>query len=80
MEKYNVLTPSNSAKLTANTEELCYNIGIEKITHSAIEFRSSLCNTSNTPNLKNTPNTPNTPNTNNLRNLLLRTTKKTFRN
>ena len=65
MEKYNVLTPSNSVKLAANTEESCYNIGIAKVTHSGIEFRSSLCNTSNPPN----PNNP--------RNLLLRTTKKT---
>ena len=65
MEKYNVLTPSNSVKITANTEESCYNIGIAKVTHSGIEFRSSLCNTSNPPN----PNNP--------RNLLLRTTKKT---
>ena len=68
MEKYNVLTPSNSVKLAANTEESCYNIGIAKVTHSGIEFRSSLCNTSNPPNL---------PNPNNPRNLLLRTTKKT---
>ena len=71
MEKYNVLTPSNSVKVAANTEESCYNIGIAKVTHSGIEFRSSLCNTSNPPNLKNLPN-PNNP-----RNLLLRTTKKT---
>ena len=77
MEKYNVLTPSNSVKLAANTEESCYNIGIAKVTHSGIEFRSSLCNTSNPPNLKNLPNLPNT---NNPRNLLLRTTKRTFSN
>ena len=74
MEKYNVLTPSYSVKLTANTEDSCYNIGIAKVTRSGIEFRSSLCNTSNPPNLKNLPNT------NNPRNLLLRTTKKTYRN
>ena len=74
MEKYNVLTPSNSVKLAANTEELCYNIGIAKVTHSGIEFRSSLCNTSNPPNLKNLPN-PNNP-----RKLLLRTTKNSYRN
>ena len=74
MEKYNVLTPSNSVKLTANTEESCYNIGIAKVTHSGLEFRSSLCNTSNPQNLKNLPNT------NNPRNLLLRTSKNTFRN
>ena len=74
MEKYNVLTPSNSVKLAANTEESCYNIGIAKVTHSGIEFRSSLCNTSNPPNLKNLPNT------NNPKNLLLRTSKNTFRN
>ena len=65
MEKYNVLTPSNSVKLAANTEDSCYNIGIAKVTRSGIEFRSSLCSTSNPPN----PNSP--------RNLLLRTTKKT---
>ena len=56
MEKYNVLTPSNSVKLTANTVESCYNIGIEKVTHSGIELRSSLCNTSNTPNTNNPKN------------------------
>ena len=56
MEKYIVLTPSNSVKLTANTEESCYNIGIEKVAHSGIELRSSLCNTSNTPNTNNPKN------------------------
>ena len=74
MEKYNVLAPSNSVKLTANTEESCYNIGIAKVIHSGIEFRSSLRNTSNPPNLKNLPNT------NNPKNLLLRTPKTTNRN
>ena len=74
MEKYNALTPSNSVKLAAITEDSCYNIGIAKVTRSGIEFRSSLCNTSNPPNLKNLPNT------NNSRNLLLRTTKNTYRN
>ena len=71
MEKYNVLTPSNSVKLAANTEDSCYNIDIAKVTRSGIEFRSSLCNTSNPPNL---------PNPNNPRNLLLRTTKKLLNN
>ena len=77
MEKYNVMTPSNSVKLLANTAESCYNIGKAKITHSGVEFRSSPCNTSNPPNPKNLPNTPNT---NNPKNLLLKTPRNTFRN
>ena len=74
MEKYNILNHSNSVKLTANTEESCYNIGIAEIIHSGIGFRSSLCNT---PNLTNPPNTSNNPKNNSVKtaNLLVKEMK-----
>jgi len=47
MKNSHVLATSNSVRLTANTKELCYNIGIESVTYLGVGFRSSLCNPTN---------------------------------